>query len=76
MDKIKRMAGVKDLPTHLHNNQARFIARCEGDLIPVRFANADVMADELTEQEKGESGWERVRFHLNANDIRLAGSSP
>ena len=31
IDKVNRMAGVEDVPTHMGNSQARFVARCVND---------------------------------------------
>ena len=47
-DKVNQMAGVEDVPTHLDNNQVRFVGRQVedpsklGDMMPVGFGDERV----------------------------------
>ena len=51
------MAGMEDVPTHLDNNQVRFVARQVedpsklGDILPVGFG--EDVDDELAEEGEG-----------------------
>ena len=55
-DKVNQMAGVEDVPTHLDNNQVRFVARQVedpsnlGDIMPVGFGDERMLDDELAEE--------------------------
>ena len=72
MDKVNRIAGVKEVGTHLDNNQARSVARCMkystklGDIMPVRFGdeggrvNDDELAEEGEERRWNDHGPEWV----------------
>ena len=58
-EKLNRIAGVEDIPTHLDNNQVRFVARQVedpsklGDMLPVGFGGDAMLDDELAEEGDG-----------------------
>ena len=58
-DKVNQMAGVEDIPTHLDNNQVRFVVKQMeerpqlGDMMPVGFGDERVLDDELAEEGDG-----------------------
>ena len=58
-DKVNQMAGMEDVPTHLDNNQVRFVARQVedpsklGNIMPVGFGDERMLDDELAEEGDG-----------------------